>query len=519
MSRLWHEVVTVWLFAVVAVWSCACGRSNLDVPSLVLLPDATSQGLGSSEGAVPDDGSLALLDASSPAHEDAFPAPEDAPRSPEDAPLSPPPSCGGGGCAGGCCDGTGCRLGTAPTACGFGAQACTDCTALGLVCVPALDGGGGGICGVGDAGQTSEGGSPCGPSNCAGCCAGNFCVPGTTSGSCGSHGQACALCSASNEACVSTNGGGLCVGRGSSCNVTNCSGCCDANGVCQDPTAIDACGIGGVACQFCLPGQACNSGQCQTTSGCGPANCVGCCQGNTCLNGTDHDECGANGAACMSCTGGLVCNPLGAKGGGQCSNGNSCGGQCNGCCDLFLECQAGTSSTYCGAGAGPCGTCSGSCTSGRCDGQKCDASNCSGCCMPDGTCFEGPKDGAHCGGDGRLCFNCGPGYACDDNWVCQIACSPENCTGCCVGGICTTGTDPTSCGLGGNLCAQCTPDQSCVNGTCLKLTQCGPTLCAGCCQNFVCLIGDTDTACGSGGSACSDCTTSGQSCIGTACSP
>src|SRR5580692_6408978 len=50
-------------------------------------------------------------------------------------------------CSSGCCGPTGCLAGTSADACGFGGQACTDCTAIGLDCVSALSGSGGGVCG------------------------------------------------------------------------------------------------------------------------------------------------------------------------------------------------------------------------------------------------------------------------------------------------------------------------------------------------------------------------------------
>jgi hypothetical protein len=148
--------------------------------------------------------------------------------------------------------------------------------------------------------------------------------------------------------------------------------------------------------------------------------------------------------------------------------------------------------------------------------------NCSGCCMPDGSCWTAGQDNAHCGGDGSLCLNCGPGYVCDQtaSHTCTIACSPQNCQGCCVGGVCSTGTDPTSCGSGGDLCVQCGSGQSCVSGACITLTQCGSTLCAGCCDgNDVCHTGTGDTLCGTGGAACQDCADGGHTCQGGVCSP
>lgn len=337
---------------------------------------------------------------------------------------------------------------------------------------------------------------------------------------------------------MGTSSGGACVGNGggdggtsSGCGPTNCAGCCGSNGMCQDPVAISACGTAGVSCQFCLPGQACNSGQCQTTPGCGPANCFGCCQSGKCLVGTDDTACGTGGAVCQACSGN-TCFALGAKSGGTCSNGRSCGSSvcAGGCCDGYAHCQGGHSNSYCGNGDGgpytACEVCAGDCSSGNCVGTGCNAFNCgSGCCMPDGTCWQGAQDSAHCGGGaGSLCFDCGPGHVCvpaPDGVasICVAACSPENCQGCCAGGVCSTGTDPTSCGAGGSLCMQCGSGQSCVNGACLTLTQCGATQCAGCCDSTVCHTGTADSECGTGGATCQNCTTDGGTCRGGSCSP
>jgi hypothetical protein len=327
--------------------------------------------------------------------------------------------------------------------------------------------------------------------------------------------------------CAPQGPGGTCVGSSAQCNPSNCAGCCDSNGTCQDPAAIAACGRGGTNCQFCLAGQACNSGQCQTTSGCGPANCPGCCQGSMCLSGSiDPSACGSGGAQCQSCS---VCLPFGPKSGGFCAkNGGGCdSNNCGGCCD-DLTCRPGITNTYCtGPNRGQgCGTCGGSCATGVCvDGSFCNLGTCAGCCMPDGTCWTGGPDDAHCGGGkrkGGLCINCGPGYVCDTSNdtpfpTCTIACSPQNCKGCCVRGVCSTGTDPASCGTGGNGCVLCAAGQSCLNGACITLSQCGPTLCAGCCQNDVCLVGRDDTTCATGGGPCQNCTDAGHKCVGAMC--
>lgn len=245
------------------------------------------------------------------------------------------------------------------------------------------------------------------------------------------------------------------------------------------------------------------------------------------MAGIDSSACGSAGEACQTCTT-EVCFEVGAKLGGQCTGGGSCGpSSCpSGCCDAYYQCQSGHSNLYCNMGPGGswCGTCSGDCSSGGCIGTACAIGNSVGCCMPDGTLWTGGQDDAHCGDNGSLCFNCGPGYSCapaigGSGGTCMVACSPENCQGCCVGGICSTGTDPTSCGAGGALCVSCANGQSCVGGACLTLTQCGATLCAGCCDDTVCHTGTADSACGTGGASCQDCASAGASCVAGSCAP
>ena len=193
-------------------------------------------------------------------------------------------------------------------------------------------------------------------------------------------------------------------------------------------------------------------------------------------------------------------------------------------------CKPGNTAAYCNNGTGACGTCGGSCATGTCvGGPFCNFRNCAGCCMPDGTCWTAGTDDAHCGGPGggiafrgTLCIDCGPGYVCDTSDhtpfpVCMIACSPQNCQGCCVRGVCTTGNAPTSCGTNGNACVQCAQGEYCLNGACLALSQCGPTLCAGCCQNDFCLVGNDNAACGTGGGPCQNCTNAGHKCVGAMC--
>jgi hypothetical protein len=518
--------VAIWRFTLVLLsWTLSCGGRTQGMASDSGLSEATAIGTDTGQPGSAD-GNPPVGDA--PAFEDVI---DDAQQVQDSTPLV---LCDPSKCGSGCCGPTSCLPGTSLTACGFGGQACTDCTMLGLDCVSPMAGVTGGVCGSLEAGTTADGAPACGPATCVGCCAGSLCVAGTTNASCGSHGLACEECTGANVTCMAQGGAGACVGMGASCGPSTCSGCCDANGICQDPSDIGACGTAGTSCQFCLPGQACNSGQCLTTSGCGPANCPGCCQGNTCLSGSiDKSACGSGGAQCQTCPAG--CFPLGQSNGGVClTDGGSVGNQCiNGCRDSFGQCQPGTTPSYCGFVGNECSACGGNCVAGQgptlakyvacMGGSSCDIGNCrSGCCMPDGTCWLGGEDTEHCGQLGQLCFSCGAGYVCNhsaDLAVCTIACGPQNCQGCCVGGVCSMGTDPTSCGAGGNACAQCAQGQSCLSGACVTLSQCGPTLCAGCCQNDVCFVGSDNATCGTGGGPCQSCADAGNKCVGATCTP
>ena len=441
-------------------------------------------------------------------------ATEDAPRLADARPDHNP--CSATSCPSGCCDTNGtCRAGTDNGACGFGAQQCVACAQQGLSCVASDGGANGGTCAAPDAGTA------CGPTNCTGCCAQGICLDGANSNQCGSHGQSCAACGASQTCGAVSGGGGQCRGSAGTCNPLNCTGCCDANGRCIDTNENAECGSNGAACQSCAPGQACLNGSCQTLAGCGPLNCPGCCNGAACMSGADNGQCGAAGQACTRCTNG-ACAPYGPKAGGRCTNGVACGfGNCpTGCCGFDLTCFAGNTGTNCGSDGGACGTCSGTCVDGRCQGTSCSAATCSGCCLPDGTCWMGAKDSAHCGYDGQLCFDCGGGYTCGDPGLCIPQCGPQNCQGCCQGGACVTGNDVGACGTGGAACAACGPNQQCTASHCQQPFVCNASTCAGCCTtNGFCALGTHAAQCGKGGAACADCSARSVACNAGVCGP
>ena len=58
----------------------------------------------------------------------------------------------------------------------------------------------------------------------------------------------------------------LAAGCGTPCGPSNCAGCCDPHGTCQ-ATANDACGVGGTVCAVCTAVQSCVEGACQFESG------------------------------------------------------------------------------------------------------------------------------------------------------------------------------------------------------------------------------------------------------------
>ena len=102
----------------------------------------------------------------------------------------------------GCCSGSRC-LNPSLGACGASGVACMACEALKADnCSPA------GLCRCGtgmpcgDGRQCVEGQCLCTPESCAGCCAGNTCVTGTSDAQCGSGGEACGACRNGNR-CVS----------------------------------------------------------------------------------------------------------------------------------------------------------------------------------------------------------------------------------------------------------------------------------------------------------------------------
>jgi hypothetical protein len=234
--------------------------------------------------------------------------------------------CGGVGC----CDGTTCRDGSSPEACGHFGQACVVC--------PADQ-----IC-------TSDGCRPCSEFCPLGCCNGRVCQPGTTHDACGTGGGICTPCGPQEE-CVANH----CF----SCTISCPQGCCAA-GVCQPGTDRGNCGTGGGVCNLCGPNQTCVAGACTCLPGFTTCGATCCSPGSSCQGGA----CVGAGTGCTVL--GQACTPTagdhalygGTSASGICwTFGASQTGGPTGCCpqDQFVPgpTQVGTTGLCCGAGLRP----------------------------------------------------------------------------------------------------------------------------------------------------------------------
>jgi hypothetical protein len=257
-------------------------------------------------------------------------------------------------------------------------------------------------------------------------------------------------------------------------------------------------------------------GLCEGTPSCSPANCGGCCDGNTCVTGSDSIACGKQGQACTNCTvTGRTCVALGQPDERTCQAPVTCNAaNCPGCC-VGNACVVATTPAACGKGGEVCKGCGAgeACTSGVCaPAANCGPGNCPGCCVGADVCAVGAQDTA-CGLGGGQCLNCaGQGRVCQGG-ACQVpVCGPANCAGCCSGNTCVLGIDNTACGQAGAQCNDCTPGgQVCQARQCQA--KCGPANCVGCCTaGNACAVGFTNGACGSAGAACSNCTAAGSTC-------
>jgi hypothetical protein len=357
---------------------------------------------------------------------------------------------------------------------------------------------------------------------CNGCCQDNNCLAGTADNECGQNGGTCSNCAAMGQTCDPKLG---CAGA--PCGPGNCNGCCVGN-KCLMGTDPDSCGQKGQQCQDCkatgtmcspvVPGQP--GGACVGQPSCSPANCQGCCTGNTCAPGTDQTVCGLAGQQCQDCRvigAGATCN-LVPPAGGVCRPPRCGPDNCKGCC-LGDQCVDGSSDpNSCGVGGAMCAPCGANsmCVNGMCQGA-CDITICpTGCCI-NGICATGTQPNA-CGTGAQKCQNCqaSPGEACI-NQACTVVCGPTSCpTGCCAGNTCVPGNQDPQCGTGGQMCKDCTLAKDvCSMGTCQPpVPPCDPMICpTGCCDAKIgCALGTTSDRCGSGGTACVNCTAMGSTC-------
>jgi hypothetical protein len=423
-------------------------------------------------------------------------------------------ACGPSTCPTGCCDASGtCRTGQDTRACGSIGGRCSDCVANGFsLCNSA------GVCGRDD--------PACSPSTCSGCCAldegRQRCLSGTEPAACGRTGARCASCTAEGRVCdVATRACGT-----TQCNATNCAGCCVGD-KCLPGSLPAACGTAGAQCGSCAPGQQCRAqgtggGRCEGTGVCGPANCAGCCTAaGQCVTGNDTTACGKQGARCSACGFNQICVAEGLPDARSCQVPSNCGpSNCPGCC-VGNQCVIATTPQACGNNGKQCKACGPNmvCSpgSGECvrPSGDCNQVSCGGCCVGD-ICAVGTQNTA-CGAGGDVCLNCtNQGRLCQAG-VCQSQnCGPATCpNGCCDGNTCVLGTQDDACGsTGGASCSNCTAsNQACQDRVCRE--RCGPNNCSGCCQsNNACVIGVANNACGAEGVACANCAGQNSFCNG-----
>ncbi len=98
-----------------------------------------------------------------------------------------------------------------------------------------------------------------------------------------------------------------------------CTSGCSSGDDCRPGTTHDACGTGGEVCDACGATETCQAGTCvpmeENPTGCSAATCDGCCDGDTCLSGTSDAACGDGGETCFDCGPRGICE---AGGDAQC---------------------------------------------------------------------------------------------------------------------------------------------------------------------------------------------------------
>jgi hypothetical protein len=433
----------------------------------------------------------------------------------EDVCQGVPVGCNASTCPTGCCQPNGagglmCIDGHENASCGTGGASCQNCVASNEACQN----------------QACSAPAACGPANCGSCCLDNVCLMISPPNICGAGGGLCTVC-APDQIC---EGNGVCLG-GQGCGPGMCGGCCDQGGNCEPGVIPPACGLGGNRCQNCGPG-ACVGGVCEITAcdggncgGCGPDTCAeGCCdQNGVCRTGEGPNHCGLGGGACVACPPGDTCNA------GSCQGTTGCNAMTcpNGCCAQGL-CEAGNTVNDCGTGGGACASCGpgDSCIAAICQGSTCSENTCpNGCCDENDVCQLGDTTSA-CGSNGQTCAICSPNSQCQFGTCEGSFCSPANCpTGCCdQNGACQPGNQPFDCGIGGQFCNECDPSLQCVNGGCVPSPCNGETCPAGCCDlNNFCQPGTANNDCGFNGQQCAVCPPAGfcqdGTCGGFTCGP
>lgn len=253
-----------------------------------------------------------------------------------------------------------CVPGTSDMQCGTAGATCQDCTNSGPYnCVN----------------QQCDIPPPPAPCQCTtGCCDSlGGCHPGASNTQCGLPGNTCQDCTQLGELCENQQ----CtivvdVDSAVACNAESCpSGCCDTAGACQQGVTSLACGGFGTNCQNCLQTNAlCSNQQCVAPldggTGCGIANCTGCCDPlGDCLGGGDDKQCGVGGRLCIDCTTFADQCQVGActatDGAALCSQ------TCQGCCDVGGNCHDGFASTQCGQFGSACQDCTSLTPASTCD--------------------------------------------------------------------------------------------------------------------------------------------------------
>jgi hypothetical protein len=219
-----------------------------------------------------------------------------------------------------------------------------------------------------------------------------------------------------------------------------------------------------VACD--IETEVCRDGAC--VPACDAEFCPdGCCDGRACIIGDRNAQrCGTGGAQCAPCSGDAQCVEGVCRG----CDAVTCP---NGCCQDGECVEVDDQDTFAcgGAGGNQCVACrieDEVCRDGVCV-PACDAEFCPDGCCDGRACIIGDRDEQRCGSGGAQCAACPEGEICNAAGVCEAACGPDNCNGCCSPqGTCveTQFQNEFACGQNGGACAVCSGDAVCVNGAC-----------------------------------------------------